>query len=509
MAFQIPHLPGVKGKSTAVNMKPNPNLSSKMDLRQPGKVQAPSAAPEVVATTKKGGRKKEARIAKKILPDVYLAPTFKFGSEPSDSSSSDSFNKAVSRSIFYDDSRNAPVKFDYDLDPTVMTQQLEQPQDTDTVFISKFVCNLAKYSRSPLAPDTVATGYVERQLFLIYSQMSRDVIKTIRSKTVDDWNYTNFHNSMFSVAEALEMFYTLDSIQSYSGSDVDRDKNVQNINLQKLLETDPQLLYVKDDLRRSLKGVWFPPMFSELIRWTYQLYKTTDLDQATNYRIFPSSTFVRVSPGTDTSELIIAEVERILNNLTNRKFVTMWSILSQVFPEGEIVGLPLSCSTAVYDPRHLEILANQPVLFQIGSDSIEVCPVASNPAQGESFVYGMNSNPNGGSGLPFVLQTLYKSPTEPIIDFLQTFRYDGTTTASYRTNKFALEENGVFKPRNFRRESIINEAPDLHIIEQDENTFSVSVRRSYIPPGFQPVYFDILTAPLINLRDFMSKMFGV
>jgi hypothetical protein len=509
MAFQIPILPGVKGKSTAINMKPNPKLN-KMTSTTTGKVQAPSIAPEMTLDGKKGGRQKKTKNNKLILPDVYLAPTFRSGpSEPSDSSSSDSFQKAINRSIFYDDSRNAPVKFDYHIDPTVMTQQLEQPQDTDAVFISKFICNMARYSRVPLSPDSTANGYVERQLFLIYSQMSRDVVKTIRSKTVDDWTYVNFHNAIFSVAQALEMFYALDSIQSYSGSDVDRDKNVQNIEMQKLLETNPELLYLKDDLRRTLKGVWFPPMFAELIRWTYQLYKTADLDQATNYRIFPSSAFVRVSASTDIANTIVAEIEAILVNLTNRKFVTIWSILSQVFPEGEIVGLPLSCSTAVYDARHLELLANQPVLFTAGDGTQQVVPDHSNPAQGESFVYGMNSNPDDGDGLPFVLQTMYRTSSDPIIDFLQTFRYEGTQTASYRTNKFALEEGGIFKPRNFEREHVMNESPDVHILQQDEQTFSAVVRRSYIPPGFQPVYFDILTAPLINLRDFMSKMFGV
>jgi hypothetical protein len=507
-AFNIPFMPGALTKSKATNMKPNKlNVSSQKPGTKLSNIQESTMAAESNGRKGKGRKSKEKPSSKTYVPPV-LRLTLPSDSGSS-SSSSDSFLTSPNRTIFYDDSRGEAVKFDYHLEPTVSTQQLEQPQETSAVSISKFVVNLAKYHRNKISVGEQINSYVTRQLSIIYTQMSRDIVKSIRSKIVDKWTFVNFHNALQTAIEGLSLFYTLDSIQSYSGSDVARDKNVQNLNLQKMIEVNPQILYLKDDLRRSLKGVWIPPILSGLIRWTYQLYKTADLDQACNYRFFPHQEFIAVNDDDDAvADKLGVLLTRVLNEINDPNNATIWSILSQVYPEGEIVGLPLSCNTAVYDPRHLEILANQPVLFEYANSGFQMVPDVTNPDASESFVYGMNTAVKGGSGLPFVLQSLYSDPNTPIIDFLQTFRYTGIDSLAYHTNKFYLRPNGYYRPRLFGAELVGTESPDVHLLELDSG-LTVEVRKSTIPSEFQPVYFDIVTAPLINLRDFMSDMFSV
>jgi hypothetical protein len=286
-AFINPILPGALSKTAALNMKPNKPSSLNPNTVKVINVQEPTLATKPTKTRR--GKRGQGQKTQQPGPQPYTPPEFvlKLGKDSDSSSSSDSFSSSPNRTIFYDDSRGEPVKFDYRIEPTVMTQQLEAPQDTSTVWSSKFIVNLAKYHRELLTPGVVVNSYVERQYNIIFTQMSRDIVKTIRSKIVDKWTFVNFHNAIQVAIKALSLFYTLDSIQSYSGSDVSRDKNVQNLNLQKIIEQNPQILYLKDDLRRSLKGVWIPPMLSGLIRWTYQLFKTADLDQDTNYRFIP------------------------------------------------------------------------------------------------------------------------------------------------------------------------------------------------------------------------------
>jgi hypothetical protein len=454
--------------------------------------------------SKRGKRSNEVVGAR--MPPVYVPPKLRGDKESSSSSGSEDFAGPVSRTVFYDDSKGSPVTFSESIPNTVHTQQLESPRANPTVWISKLMFNMACFHR-----DTPpVSGYVDRQYEIIFQQMSRDVIKTIRSKVVDQWTFINFFAAMQASIEALEMFYTLDSIQSYSGSDTNRDKNAANITMQRILETDTNILFLKDDLRRMLKGVWCPPQLASLIRWTYQLYKTADLDQATNYRFLPFKEFVKIYDY-DVSVELSAKITVILTNLNNNNNTKIWSICSQVWPEGEIIGLPLSCATAVYDPRHYEIFCNQPVMATIADGSVIVTPYADNPDFEGSFIYGINQQLSEASGLGFVMQTLYASQTgAPVIDFFRTFRFSQPgNDYKFDTNKFSLLDNSYFRPRTWTETYVTNESADVHLIRQDITDLSVISRKSSIPSGFQPVYFDIVTAPLINLRDFMSNMFGL
>jgi ureidoglycolate hydrolase len=504
-AFQIPGVP-LRGtpKASAINTKPVEAQKSTQNIQLRGTGQTETKMSQSSGRKKKGS--KRDTIMDTRMPPVYVASNLSSNGDSSSSSGSEKFTSPQSRTIFYDDSKGTPVTFNESVPCIVSTQQLEQPQATNTVWLSKFMINVSAYHRTV----NLQGSYVDRQYEIIFQQMSREIVKSIKSKVIDSWTFTNWFNAMQTAIKALEMFYTLDSIASYSGSDSARDKNVANITMQRFMEQEPRILFLKDDLRRMLKGVWFPTQFSELIRWTYQLYKTADLDQSTNYRFIPFDGFIFRNAG-DTTDTLIAEIESILVDLNSINSVRIWSILSQVYPEGEIVGLPLSCSTAVYDPRHYEIFSNQPVLATNGGGTNLICPHSDNPEFGVSFVYGMNANPGSASGLGFVLQTLYTSESAPpVIDFFRAFK-SVAPNSDYKSsvNKFSLHPDQYFVPRTWPGELVMNESADVHVVRQNTSTLEVETRRSYIPSGFQPVYFDIVTAPLINLREFMSSMFYI
>jgi hypothetical protein len=439
--------------------------------------------------------------------------------EESDSSSSDdndSFASSHNRNHFYDDTRQSPVSFKSDIACTVSTQQLEQPINSVGVFSGKLMLNLSKFHRQYLTDGFELTSEVDIHYQIIYNQLSRMVLKEVRNKIVDVWTFKNFFNYMQDIAYALSIFYAADSILSYKGSDQVRDKNSVNVKYQQEIEgTSSSILYAKDDLRRALKGAWFPPIFSNLIFWMYQTYKTSDLDQACNYRQVPDSCFINTDrDAVDSFPQMYDNIKYATGTLSKPDNVKMSSILSQVMPEGEIWGLPKSSAVATYDQRHYETFCNQPVIYNNGTAEF-IFPVAE-MLTNQSFLYGMNSNPKTGSGLPFVLQTTYFSGSEkPRIDFFRTFIIEAVYTEDiYKSNKYTTRINAsngkmYFVPRNWFGD--INESADVHTVSYrpDDPAPIVATAKSKVASGFQAVYFDNITAPLINLRDFMSSLFNL
>jgi hypothetical protein len=443
--------------------------------------------------------------------NVQKAPPLrKEKDDDSSSSSSDSFSTPQSRNPFYDDTRQEPVTYKHDIESTVHTQQLEKPLNNDKVFSAKLMVNISKFSRS-YPSSTESSNEVVQQYKLIYNELSRTVLKEVRNKLVDIWTFENFYKAINDGASGLEFFYALDSILSYKGSDTVRDKNIANMSYQENIEGDSSILYLKDNLRRSLKGIWFPPKFSNLIFWTYQTYKTADIDQACNYRHVPHHYFVNADIGNPGNYLSLSyEVDAVISKLNDSSNVKIWSILSQVMPQGEIVGLPKSCSVAVYDQRHYETWCNQPVMWNLGVTA-HIFPTSESLTD-KSFTYGMNVNPKGGSGLPFILQTQFRNETAPpVIDFFRTVKKDFAGLSNdYKCNKFAVRVdestgNQSFGPRVW---SIIeNESADMHMVNYDKLDISKHTEKSRIASGFQPVYFDLVTAPLISLREFLRSLF--
>jgi len=440
---------------------------------------------------------------------------------PSDSSSisGEDFSVVVKRTPFFDESKGDPVFFRSDIEPVYFTQNYDKVKQSNSIINNRLSINLARY-HDPTAffdPPMITVTPIVEHYRTIFRQMGRDVRSKIKSaKLYDKWNFTNWYFMIHATAEALEIFYTLDSILSYKGDVSKRTKNSPLMDLRRILELDSDLMYKKDLLRRRLEGAWFPKPFAQLIQWTYQNYRISDLPQAENIRFFPTANLLKVTETDDPAAGVITSLNVILERLDKDEVVALWSILSDVYPAHQIEGLPLSSNDSHYDKLITEIFCNQPVHFYEDSSTKVFPDAAFVTANAGYFTYGSVSDPTVDKvcGLPFVLQTIFNSDmVSPYIDFFKTFAANdyATDDAYYNTNKFTcIAPGGEYYNDSRLRENArrFNTVPDVHFMKQDITNGVIKWKFSSVRAPFQPVYFEVKESPLISIRDFMSRLFG-
>lgn len=439
--FVGPILPG-KGKAKLAISPQTPSLNA----LQPGTTSKGADIALKASNRSQNGNQSAGKVTKKgkqprnmDVPPNYTAPEFSDSS--SSSSSSNSFQQDSKRTIFYDENRDSPINFDLPLADTTTTIALA-PVENDSAVSSgncdtRFIINLAQYARNYDSQAGSTAGYpVYDHYIILYNLMVKKVYATVRSKIVDAFTFANFYNYIQLMTAALELFYATDAILSYTSTKEDKNTGVMQLQ-RKLTEID--LFTSQNELRRLLKGYWFPEEFSKLIRWTYQIYKTSDTAQACNYMFIPNETYFYVSAGMDPATQIKAKVDYIIGELTTGTAATNYtkivSVLGQSYPEGLIEGLPYSTNRAQYDPQHYEIFTNQPIMYKDDADD-KVYPFSASNA---NIMYQRSCNTGVRSGMPFCLQHIHALEAGDgvgSIDFLQTF-----VPTSYQTENVNLISN--------------------------------------------------------------------
>jgi hypothetical protein len=461
-----------------------------------------------------GNKKKTSRST--YIPRTLVSEINTQFDDSSSSSSGDNFNQRVERSPFFDDHNGSPVTFNMPLDVVYQTQQLDKPVHVPGYINNRQNFNMARYSDVTAFSTPVETEVLE-QFKVIYNMQTRDVKQKVRSGTLlNKWTFPKWYKAIMTVCEALEVFYSLDSILSYTGSSEVRDKNKALSLYREYFETS-EIFYAKDIMRRNLKGAWFPVSWSRLIQWTYQNYRVADLPQAEGIRFLPNEAFVIA----DVSDNITNEVEALLTTINSRLIdddtTSIFSMLAQCYPEGEINGLPYSSNTSHFDKYILEIFANQPTVFT--KDSVQnAFPNSSGLSTEGFFCYGSMFDPNieRTCGLPFALQTIYDSDSTAFIDFFKAFRVtkygEEGTNVYYNMNKFnSIVTGGIYYHESRLRDINLrfNTSPDVHFVKQDIAGGVINYKHSAVLAPMQPVYFDIKQSPLIILREFMTSLFGL
>lgn len=467
---------------------------------------------------KRKGRGKKTRNDNTKPNPMYIPPVFQ-NSDSESQSEGDNFNSKVDRSPFFDDHNGNPVFFNMPLDVVYATQQLDKPVQTQHFINPRLSFNCARYTDPSAFTSSIVTTEVTEQFRTIFNMQTRDVKQKVRSGTLlNYWNFTNWYKAIMTVCEALEVFYTLDSILSYTGSSDTRDKNKAMTMYREFFETS-EVFYTKDILRRNLKGAWFPVSWSRLIQWTYQNYRVSDLPQSEMIRFLPNQCFVNAESGDNMAIETVAVLDAINSRLIEDSTTSIFSMLAQVYPEGEINGLPYSSNTSHYDKYILETFSNQPVIYT-ESGNQKAFPDSVQMLAGEGYMYyGSMFDPNTESrvGLPFVLQTIFDDDTTVFVDFFKAFRVTkyGAEGSSqyYNTNKFnciVIASLGLFLESRLRENlQRFNTCPDVHFIKQSITTGITSYEHSAVRSPMQPVYFDIKQSPLITIREFMTNLFGL
>jgi len=468
---------------------------------------------EMAKNTNQRSRSRTKTKTSKITPDGTYIPT---PLSDSSSISGEDFSNVVKRSPFFDDSKGDPVFFRANVEPVYFTQNYDDVKQNDEVINPRMSLNLARYHDPTAFTSTITETEATEHYKTMFRRQGRDIRSKIKSAALyNKWTFANWYYMINATMAGLEIFYTIDSILSYKGNVAKKTKNQPLMDLRKQLELNSELMYKKELLKRRLEGAWFPKSFTQLIQWTYQNYRVSDLPQSELIRFIPNAGLLKVIASDDPAAGCLSNLNVILGYLDEDKVVGLWSMLADTYPEHTIEGLALSSNDSHFDKYFTEVFCNQPIQFHTGIAQNVFPHSAGVIANAGYFTYGSISDPTTDKtcGMPFVLQTVFNSAVgNPFVDFFKVFTpsYTGDNKY-YNTNKFSMIKVGsvYYNDARLRDNAIrFNTVPDVHFMKQDITSGVVKWKFSSARAPFQPVYFEVKESPLISMRDFMSLLFG-
>lgn len=412
--------------------------------------------------------------------------------------------------------QTSKVDFSTNLKPTVTLNEFKMSSYSGAEVVPKILMNLCSLGIGFTATGATQDTYMNE----IFQTYNRDVANTIRNTTLtSSWSLPKFKSYVWKVCYAMEYYYALDSILSYDPkTTTDKDKSLSMINYQSRFQ-DFSVIQKKDLLEKYLRGYWLPPRMSQLIRWLFQSYKISDLEQAVQCRFVPSQDFVydgtkafSTTTISNTLSTIIADLSTSAIGLDN---INIASILSQVYPDGRITNVAKSSSIPNYDRNWMEIFCNQPNIFvdENNSSSTSMYPFAVSGSNTD-IPYYVDRPLSDIDGFCFALQAVatgvsYGTGNLGVIGTWQTSMLEPIATSSMASgnngNKYIVDDgNSVCT----RRDTYVTNSgsPDAHEIYKPTTTTYAG--NSAPLPGWQRVYFDNVNAPTINLGYFMDWLFG-
>jgi len=249
----------------------------------------------------------------------------------------------------------------------------------------------------------------QNNLVSLFAKFNVDVANTLNSYTSPNWDSIKFRTALYNVCKGLEIYYALDSILSYnSGSMGGYTCNRTYEKYRNVLAANNDILAARNKLRSALKGMWFPPNFSALLRWFYQSYKVSNLDQAPIFRFIPIESLY-VSSTSDNTLISTFDISSVLASLDATEVsAKITAVLKKVYPSGIIGNLPESCSDAVYDPIMAEVFVNDCIVFTDVSNSSTTSyyPISYETVKND-IPYYMSTNPTEKTnGLAYALQSI-------------------------------------------------------------------------------------------------------
>lgn len=379
--------------------------------------------------------------------------------------------------------------------------------------IPKVFVDLASYGTGLANPDGYQDGFLN-EIFNVYN---RDVIGRAKSSQVTaSWTLAKFKTYVAKMATALEFYYAIDSIMAYDiRQSKERDKNLTFIEYQQNFENFDQIVRYKDMLSKYIRGMWFPPRFSSLIRWTFQNFKVANLEQSAICRLVPGTEFVYDTSRTFDASRLNTKLNSIITDLSTSDNGNISSILSYIYPTGRINSLPLSTKIPFEDQNFTELITNRPCLFKDGT-TVSIFPYTTSGST-EDRVYYANRPPEQLDGFVSALHPMATGTasgsnnigTAPvwIAGLLQPFMPDGLTPAMNNIcSRYVLD--GKTKSM-LGRVGIYNEnaAPDCNLVDILPSGAYAGTSGPLL--GFQRVYFNNVKAPVANLGYFMDWLFNI
>lgn len=369
--------------------------------------------------------------------------------------------------------------------------------------------NMGKFSTGLAATE----GYVADQFNIVYYRYVNEVFAKIKSSFNSVLTLTNFRDLCADMAEALSLFFYIDSTLSYRGvsSKDAKDNNKCMLIYQQQFNTF-NILNKHSELGKTLLGMWFPPMFAELIRHTYQTFKLTPNDRSALFRFVPNSSFIYNDNTPFSESAVTAALDNAISQLNTETNCKLSSILCDVMPVGRILQLPPSVSNSNFDPNMVELFANMPTIWW--NDSIATPAVDVFPKGSTDIAYFFDGKLEDHNSFPFALTNIKAANGTDAVGLFTTRHWDATTSTD-KCNKqtcYTKYTSGVESLTMIPRvdPSAKLGIPDVHqvakVVSGSTITYNLTSHPVY---GWNRGYYVNATSPEVVLGEVLSMLFGL
>jgi len=416
-------------------------------------------------------------------------------------------------------------KFGTALKPTITLNEFR----TDNINYNKFGEDYSRYAINIATFSEIYrdSGYsthiaVAKYLPSIFARYYKDAMATVRNSALTtNFTQANFISYIGNVAQALEYYYTLDSILAFDSQLVKgRYRNLNVVKYQVNFGTF-NIIAAKDLLSKYIRGLWFPPKFASLIRWAYQHYRVSELETSPVLRLVPGPEFVYDTATAFSESTLTTNVTTIVGNISSASAVQTATVLNQCYPDGRIETLPGSYINSTYDPKFSELWVNMPTIFCDLNNSSNAS-IYPSVASGADYMYFLNSAPEDSDGAIFAMHSIHDAGGSgagygtygcatfakanvttgliiPKISGLGTTNQSSKYTMLYTTNEWKYR----------CQPSYYAGMPDAHLVGATGIASTASTTQSLASPGFQRVFYDNNTAPTINLGELLDWLFNL
>lgn len=373
------------------------------------------------------------------------------------------------------------------------------------------------------------------EMVTTFQKLEQDLVDQYTSKFTDTFTPDNLWEYIQDFTAALELLAHYYSVRSIVTSENYDDYMLANTRLSGWYGSW-QLRDAMTRLEHVLKGLFYPPEMTASVYAFNQLYKTSNLPQACNFRTTPRDYLVLIETDCDTTaqatmqDTMIAEIEYRISRLTTRTAVYISKSIKAIRPGYLFTGLPNPSTTAVYDPNMYEHAINMTrVYLSKKTDNSITCFPALSTTDFVDRPYNLPLDVEICNSTIFALQsqmgsyTYNTAPTTDNVNVGSTFAKLKTSNGSdilskdnahYIDNFFSMvqDASGVYfwDPENIPDTMVSGRANILDWVLTTPEGGGTPVRStdptkfSITPPTCQRVYYNNRIAPVDAVTKLIS-----
>jgi hypothetical protein len=251
--------------------------------------------------------------------------------------------------------------------------------------------------------DSVDTAFKDHLEKNIYPDVNREIQYNLNFDY--ELSLSDFNDWFYDMTKALEVYYALDSIDTYGKKDDNNNPGSRYLHT----KITSSIRLKLNELRRALNYQAIPPRLLQTVRYMYQYYKFSELPGAPLYRLSPGF-ILHDSAGTAGTNaylngLSVGMLDELITRINSHtqvhnkifKAMTNWHVPDYCMPP--------SCDTAYYDPNFRTFWFNSSLTYK-SSQTGDILYTREGE-DGHNFRYWLYSN--NFDGLFFALGSFRKA----------------------------------------------------------------------------------------------------